>query len=250
MTRFGRRLAGAAFGLGVLWAGPGAEAARAADYALVTGSEYPPYADQKLPDGGLALRIVREAFGAVGKTITIDILPWSRGFAMTGSGKFDATFPYVPSALRSPTMAASDPLVVLESHIWSDPARRIEHLKDVGDKRYCSPVGYSMPDKVQALADSKAITVFSPPTLVNCAKMIASDHADFIVLDALVMKAVLNETATALYESDEVVQYRPLAMLAAKTNPKSQAVLSDFNAGLAKIKADGRYDRIIRDAER
>ncbi len=241
-----RRLAGTVFSLASMLAGLAASDAHAADYSLVTGSDYPPYADRDLPDGGLAVHIVRLAFAAAGRSVALEVLPWQRGFAMTRAGKIDGTFPYVASAGRLETMLASTPLFVVESRLWYDPARPVRSLADAAGKRYCAPVGYAVPDPIQEMIDRKGVSVFSPAALANCAMMIAGDHADFIAMDPLIMRAVLHSAHIRLVGSNLVVQRRPLTLMVGKANPKARGLLADFTAGLARIKADGTYDRLLR----
>ncbi|HTH95852.1 MAG TPA: transporter substrate-binding domain-containing protein [Stellaceae bacterium] len=223
-------------------------AAQAADYSLVTGTDYPPYADAKLPDGGLAVRIVKHALEHVGRTIDIQVLPWSRGFAAVRDGKADGTFPYAPSPDRTLVMQASTPIFILESHIWFAPDRPIAGVSaaDLAGKRFCLPIGYAAAEPLQALIDHGVVRLVVPRNLENCVRMVQGNHADFTADDPDVIRAVLQDTHIDLVESSQSLQNRPLVLLVAKGRPRGVALLADFNEGLRRMKADGSYDRLVK----
>jgi polar amino acid transport system substrate-binding protein len=225
-----------------------AHAARAADYVLVTGPDFPPYADQNLPDGGLATRIVKQAFEKVDRTVDIQFLPWSRGFAVVRDGKADATFPYAPSATRLVTMQASMPIFMLENRVWYAQDRPVAWItpSDLAGTRFCQPLGYTPSKPIQALIDRGALQLVQPRNLEDCVRMVHSNRADFTTNDPAVMRAVMEQTHIGLVGSPKPLEIRPLVLLAAKNNPRGAALLADFNEGLRRMKADGSYDRVVK----
>jgi polar amino acid transport system substrate-binding protein len=68
--------------------------AQAATLDIVTGNDFAPYADEKLPNGGFATDLVREVIKKIGTETNIRFLPWKRGYELTTSGETLATFPY------------------------------------------------------------------------------------------------------------------------------------------------------------
>lgn len=84
----------------VLAVGLARPACAAEQFALVTGEDYPPFADPRLPGGGLATILVRQVVAALGATARVDFLPWRRGYEDTLRGRYDGTFPYVRTPER------------------------------------------------------------------------------------------------------------------------------------------------------
>jgi polar amino acid transport system substrate-binding protein len=223
-------------------------AACAADYSLATGTDYPPYADQKLPDGGLAPQILKQAFAAVGRSVSVTVLPWQRAYALTREGKFDGTFPWVPSPERDQVMLISQPIVMIESRLWSPIDRPLRSLdqEDLKNKRFCVPIGYAPPLAIQGLIDRQIVSVANPPTIASCVLMVGQNHADFLAGDPLVIRTALRDTGVRLFEGDSVAKDRPLRLLATKGGERGAIMLSDFNRGLARLKEEGTYDRLLR----
>jgi polar amino acid transport system substrate-binding protein len=222
--------------------------AHAADYVLVTGPDFPPYADQNLPDGGVVTRIVKQAYAKVGRTVDIQFVPWSRGFAAVRDGKADATFPYAPSAERLAIMQASEPIFMLQNRAWyaRDQPIAWKTPEDLAGKRLCQPLGYAPSKPIQALIDRGALQLIQPRNMESCVRMVQSHRADFTTDDPTVIRAVMARTRIDLAESPQTLEHRPLVLLAAKGDSRGAAVLADFNEGLRRMKADGSYDRIIQ----
>lgn len=92
---------------------------QAAPLALTSGNDYAPFADQDLPGGGLATRVVRAVFERLGEPIRIDWLPWKRGYALTLEGRYAATFPYIHSPEREALFHYSEPIFVGKSYLYT-----------------------------------------------------------------------------------------------------------------------------------
>lgn len=223
-------------------------AAHAADYVLVTGPDYPPYADQHLPDGGLVTRIVKQAFGRVDRTVDIQFLPWSRGFAAVRDGKADATFPYAPSIDRLAVMQASAPIFMLQNRVWSARDQPVIWTtpSDLAGKRLCLPLGYSPSKPLQALLDQNALQLVQPRNMDDCVRMVQSHRVDFTTNDPAVMQAVMERTNIELDGDPRSLDSRPLVLLVARNNPRGAELLADFDEGLRRMKADGSYDEIVK----
>ncbi len=64
--------------------------AQAENLRLVTG-ELPPYATQERSDDGIALDIVRKAFGHAGMTVSYTFKPWTRSLEEARAGQWDGS---------------------------------------------------------------------------------------------------------------------------------------------------------------
>ncbi|HBM14284.1 MAG TPA: amino acid ABC transporter substrate-binding protein, partial [Rhodospirillaceae bacterium] len=59
---------------------------------VVTGNNYFPYSDERLPNGGLGTLLVTAIIEKMGVPVTVTFLPWDEGYQQTLSGRFVATF--------------------------------------------------------------------------------------------------------------------------------------------------------------
>lgn len=215
-------------------------AVRAEPVALVTGNNYRPYADQSLPGGGLLAILVRKVFAEMGRDVTIDFLPWKRGYRDTLSHDFAATFPYRQSEMRVEEMLYSAPLitgqtvaVVREAAGWS--------LRDLSaaQPRICRAGGYtSFFD--DWLSDGTA-RLIEPADIDECLRMIGADRADVMSLDQMVYVAT---RATIFVEAPLATLPLPstegsLHLVVARDLPDAQRLIDEFDAALARLTADG-----------
>jgi len=247
MPRFVRQLPQKAFACLAL-ATLAQTAAHAADYVLVTGPDFPPFADQDLPDGGLVARIVKQAFGKVGRSIDIQFMPWPRALAAVRDGKADATFPYAPSTERLAIMRASTPIFMLQNRVWSAEDQPVAWTtpSDLAGKRLCLPLGYAPSRPIQALLDQNALQLTQPRNMEDCVRMVQSHRADFTTNDPAVMRAVMERAHINLAGNPKSLDSRPLVLFVAKNNPHGTGLLADFDEGLRRLKADGSYDQIVK----
>ncbi|MBV8651112.1 MAG: amino acid ABC transporter substrate-binding protein, partial [Alphaproteobacteria bacterium] len=105
----------------------GVATASAQSYTVVSGNDYAPFADSKLPEGGIATEVVKLAFAAVDKQVTIEWKPWKRGYQDTLANDNDATFPYVPTDERKAEMLYSDAIYSVKQEVFA-PVDKPLHL--------------------------------------------------------------------------------------------------------------------------
>lgn len=74
---------------------------------LATG-ELPPYASEHQPDQGIALDIVRKAFGLMGYDVSYTFKPWMRSLEEAREGKWDGTAHWGRNAQRDAGFLVSD----------------------------------------------------------------------------------------------------------------------------------------------
>ena len=71
-------------------------------------------------------QVVRAALAEQGAAITLDWLPWNRGYLKAKRVEYDATFPYIRSAEREAEFFYSAPIYVAEPYIFSRAGDHIE----------------------------------------------------------------------------------------------------------------------------
>ncbi len=219
---------------------------------LVTGSDYAPFSDEKLPEGGLATEIVKKAMKLAGVEVQINFFPWKRGYDGTLDGEFAATFPYVPTDERKAAMEYSDPIVTIRQVVFSakDKPVLFSAVADLKGKTICQPIGYALPADLEPLVANGEIKREAPKELDNCGRMLLIGRADFLVGDAFTLGAMFQRIGGVekIGIGDRVLDTTYLHLIASKKAGDTASVITAFNAGLKQLKDSGEYTRIMTKA--
>jgi polar amino acid transport system substrate-binding protein len=228
-------------------------AAMAEPVLIVSGDDYAPYADSKLPQGGLAAALVKEAFAKVNRDVALAWLPWARGLGQTKKGIYAATFPYIKNEEREKDFLYSDEIISVRSTAFLKAGNKkfdFSRPETLSGSVYCLPLGWAPTPKLAALLNSGAIRRESPPTISSCAKMVMLGRADYFVYgDAQAAQALRDGDVPpgALVKADgPPLTTTPLYLLASKDVPGSAELLEAFNKGLASSQKDGTYAKIVK----
>ena len=225
--------------------------ARAETVALTTGQDSPPFTDSTRPDGGIATHLVLEIFRSMGVQTRLDWLPWRRGYSLTKSGVYQASFPYLRTADRERDFFFSDPIFSDFSYLWtrsddvigtSDPGR-------FKNRTICVPQGFHSPllDLLKTLIARGEVKLERPDTPEKCLQMLAAGRVDALSSQ----EAAIATPIRALGLAGRIVRDpAPLAKLDFYVVfPRSDAGAGDlqtrFDAGLRRMKEDGRYAALM-----
>lgn len=238
----------ALLGLGV-WPGHAADPALAR-LALVSGEDYFPFADPRLPGGGLAVILVGRVIDRMGATATVEFMPWRRGYEETLRGRYDATFPYVRTPERERDFLYSDALINVRQVVFLSAARRFAYRgpDDLHGRRACIALGYAAPAALQALIDSGQVERVTPASIAACPGLIAADRADFFIQDerigtATVVKA--GQAGAVVAVSQPPFGTSDIHLIVPRMRPDAEGLIQRFNAALRQLRAAGDYDRLL-----
>jgi polar amino acid transport system substrate-binding protein len=223
-------------------------AAHAAPVRLVTGENYVPYTDKRLPHGGMATEIVERAFAHVARSVTLSWKPWRRGYAETRARSYDATFPYLQTDERARHFIYSSPIVELELRLFSkrDAGLDAGQPASLAGKVACQPLGWAEPPLLAALRARGQLQIIEPSDMGTCVKMVAMGRADFFVADRLQgLDAVRQQQVHDIDPGTAVLGSDAICLIAPRANPASAALISDFNRGLRKLRDSGEHARIL-----
>ncbi len=73
---------------------------------------------------------------------------------------------------------------------------------------------------------------------------------DLAVEDELVAKSIITEAGMNLADfafTNQAISENPLHVTSGKANPRSEELVAAFNKGLAEIKANGTFDKLLAD---
>ncbi len=229
---------------------PLSSADAAEDFVLMTGNEYPPFADQDLPEGGMATDIVRTAFKRMGFAPDIVFRPWKRGMVEALNGDYLATFPWAHSDEREKGFHFTQQLYSFHQYFFTNATSEISGstAEDLQGARLCLPIGYTTATLEDWMSEG-VITLVRPPTMPACFQMLASDRADVIRVNDLIGWS----TVDSLFDdrSDfRVVDGGPVrtstqfAMFSRK-HPLTPEIMPKFEVELEKMKSDGTLFAIM-----
>ncbi|WP_157954442.1 substrate-binding periplasmic protein [Saccharospirillum mangrovi] len=222
-----------------------------AEVTLVTGNDYPPFADQALPEGGLSTRLVRAAFAAVDEPTEVRFQPWLRGYRATLNGDFDATFPYVHTDERAEQMLFSVPFITVDTVIISRASHPLNYqtMESLRGAVLCRAQGWGLPAAIQQALDDGIIDVMDAPQYTSCFRMLLAGRVDFLLSNNLqwAVQAQVNELEPSLfYVAPKPIQRSNHYVIAPKT-ARGQAVIEQFNRGLALLRQTGEYEPLVHD---
>lgn len=228
----------------------GAQSQPAQPLALVTGEDYPPFVDARLPGGGLAVQLVQRVVRQMGTTLTLETAPWRRGYEETLRGRYDATFPYVKTAERERDFLYSDPLFNVRPVVFVPAGRRFPYggPADLQGRRACVALGYAPPEALQRMIDAGQVERVTAPSAAACPGLLAASRADFFVQDLRIGSALIAKvglTQTVIPVSEPPFSISEIHFILPRSRADAGALLARFNAALAQVRASGDYDRLL-----
>jgi len=214
--------------------------------SLVT-SIYPPYSDPELPDLGLRVAIARAAFNRVGYKLKVTFKDWASILADFKGGQFDGVLGVWFRESRQQWLAYSQTIgvnrIVLFKHI--DLSFKFTGFESLSPYSVGVVSGYASTPEF-SLANLNIKGVGSDEE--NLDKLV-NRQIDFTVMDDLVMHNLAKKKYPDLNVIDEVgvmVESEDSFVGFFKGATGYQQTLMDFNIGLAKIRQDGTFARIVK----
>ncbi len=231
---------------------------------LMTGSDYAPFSDRDLPNGGLLTDVVNTAMAKAAPEAGYAI-HWVEGWdshlePLLSNALLDMGFPWIkpdcaviPDEYSCANFLFSDPMFEMLTLLFTRKSDPIPFAQDsdVHGKTLCRPAGYAVhqldrPDR-RWLSD-KLIEFKQPRSVADCFTMLVAGEVDGVVLNEFTGRTAIKDLA--IKDQVEIVSARPLAIeglhvLIHKTHPQADQMLETINAGLRGIKQDGTYQQII-----
>ena len=239
---------------------------------FLTATDYAPFTDASLPNGGMITDVVNTAMGALKKESNSSFeftVSWVNDWAahlnpLLVTRAFDMGFPwYKPNCqafedldtnakFRCQKFFFSNPVFEEQVLVFvkkDSPITMASESELVG-KKLCRPSGYwtfDLDDNGRNWVKDKKVTLLSPPTIEECMKFLMEGSADAVPINELTGRAAM--VRLDLADKLRVIE-KPLAILTlhviiAKSHPNARTMLYYFNTALDKLKATGSYDQIV-----
>ncbi|HEX5791939.1 MAG TPA: transporter substrate-binding domain-containing protein [Rheinheimera sp.] len=223
-------------------------AAKADTLQLVSSDYYPHYAED-LPQQGAVSEIVRQAFLLQGIDIEIDFMPFARAYRESQQANYAGLIAAWYDDERAAHFYYSQPLYAnqivffkrrsdsIQYSDYADIARQQFRLALV--QGYLQPEGLldNQPNTVRVALDEQAF------------QMLAKGRVDLVPADKLNGLYLLQQKLPAYRDQLDyltpALELRPMYLLLSKQDPRAEALMQQFNTGLAELRRSGQYQQIL-----
>ncbi|MCH8497801.1 MAG: transporter substrate-binding domain-containing protein [Marinobacter sp.] len=217
--------------------------AQAEDVLLVTGNNYPPFADESLPEAGVLTALVRAVFERMGYQAHMKHMPWNRAQKMVLDHDALGTFPYVRDAEREQRFLFSEPLYI-DTEVYfvrADAAIQFQRPADLRGLKLCRPVGYSVAS-LQPVLENNLVDMWTTQDLETCFRLLEFGRIQLVPIGRSVGRAQVAEQfgdPDYFPTLDPPISHNGLHLMIAKDYPGAEALIRAFNQQLRDMEADG-----------
>lgn len=221
---------------------PGPASARMITLATL---EWPPYIGKTLPGQGYVAALAREALGRSGHEVHFVFLPWLRAVQGTRSGHYDGFIPTYANEDQGSDVLCAAPFPGGPLALFARAGSTLAYsdLESLRGLRVGVVLGYKNTriidetpwlDRQQAADD-----------LANLRKLLAG-RVDVAVADAYVAAHLAPELdgGDAALRLVTVLEEKDLSVCFSTALPDHEALIRDFDRGLAAMRADGTLERL------
>lgn len=232
---------------------------------FLTGSDFAPFAHQALPEGGMITELVRLAVAeaAPGRKVEITFVnDWSSHLGLLEQGAYELGFPwYRPDCAKAGRLAGSmrerctqldfsDPLFEVGIGYYvraGDPLAGAAEYGQIFGRRICRPAGYFTFDLDQQDLRAPNVTRIIAPRAEDCFAWLMQDEVDVVTLNESIARSDITRlglTGLAV-EAPALRSAQTLHVVARKGDRQGRADLDLLNAGLAELRASGRWFEVV-----
>ena len=221
--------------------------AQAQKISLVVNT-WPPYVDTALPDDGLAMKIVKTAFKRAGYTPEVRVEKWEKALEGSELGVYDVVGAIWKTRARKTKLLYSNPYltnnIVLVANVNSQI--KFDSLNDLQGVLVGVLKDYEYDEKF--MKDPK-ILKFQANRLTQNLIAVQNGKLDLAVADKRLamyeLKHFMGSNINEFQFLPKHLSSRKLYIAAPVENAESKKIIAKFNQGLAAIKKDGTYQKIL-----
>lgn len=233
-----------------------AHSANAEDPVRIASGEYPPWASKDLPSGGFINLVVKAAFKEEGIHVEFDYLPWNRALEATKVGIYVASSFWGYDSVREPDFLHShiifrDPVVLFYNRNRTQ-LPPWDTLESLSGSVFGATRGYTYSDGFWQMAEQDILRVsVANDDITNLRKLI-DGQIDLFPISRPTGLYLLNRNFTKEESANIRFDTKPINssldyLLFTRAKPEGKVLMEKFNAGLAKLKSEGRIDTMLSD---
>lgn len=231
--------------LGVMLAAP----ALSQEKLRLVADTWPPFTDTGMPGGGLATSIVTTALARAGYASVYEEAPWARALLGVSEGRYDVLINAWHNDSRARIGQFSNAYLT----------NRIRLLKRKGDGFRYQRQADLYPFSIAVVRDYAYSPGFDGDTRLqkvpvrnfsSAVRMVAAGRVNLAVEDEFVARYNLQREPEQVREAVMLVEpplsENTLHILVSLKHPEHQQIVERFERAIAAMKADGSYDRLMR----
>ncbi|MBI9091606.1 MAG: transporter substrate-binding domain-containing protein [Desulfobacterium sp.] len=223
----------------------------AADKVITAaGDPWPPFTDPSAPEEGLSLEIIRAAYATQGYTVKMEYLPWARAKDGVKKGKYDILAGVWMTDKRKADFLFSVPYTVNQIKFIKrvDDPFEYNGLESLAGKKIGTVRGYGYGDDFLNATHFKREV--ANDFITNIKKLTnANPRIDLAIEDEIVGRVTIANEASDLLSkirfTENALSTSDLHIASGLANPRHKEFIAAFDKGLAEIKSNGTYARIL-----
>ncbi|MEB0044100.1 MULTISPECIES: substrate-binding periplasmic protein [unclassified Pseudomonas] len=221
----------------------------AAEKLRLVADAWPPFTDATLVNGGLATDIVSTALARAGYASDFEQVPWARALLGVGEGRYDVLVNawYNDDRTKLGQFSAEYLLNRVRFIKRKDAPIEYDNLQQLHAYPIAVVRGYAYSPAFDNDGAMQKIPVHS---FAMAVRMLAADRVQLTLEDEFVARYYLARESPKVRNSVEFLP-KPLSenslhILVSLKNPEHEQIVAGFDREIAAMKADGSYERLMR----
>lgn len=219
----------------------------------VASGEWGNWSGKSVKNNGFVIHVLRESLAEVKKEARVDFFPWKRAYFLATTGRYDATAYWYDSAERRVKHYYSEAVSTEKVNFFVLKSNKIQEWKKLDDFKGLTiglSDGHTYPEELMKKCSDRILKCdFSENNLLNMRKLYAKRVDVFPVSQLVGIELIRKHFSN---EADRFTSLKkPLSIstghiLFPKSSPNSKSMLEQFNQGLRKLKASGKYEKMYK----
>lgn len=222
---------------------------RAQEPVVLVTSEYPPYVTPGKQRPGLLTEIVMAAFAEAGVDVVILYRPWRRCALMVAEGEAFAAYPYAQTDRRADYAWFSDTIWTCRNVFFYLRGRMGEFDYTALEALRPYTIAGTSGNYYEDIFRKKGLFVDYAPGEASGVRKLWELRAHLFAEDELVGWTLINrifpESRYRFGSTPTAWNLNPQHLMVSKAYPGASGIMARFNKGLAAIRKDGIYDRLV-----
>lgn len=221
----------------------------AAEKLRLVADAWPPFTDATLINGGLATDIVSTALARAGYASDFEQVPWARAMLGVGEGRYDVLVNawYTEDRTKLGQFSGEYLLNRVRFIKRKDTPIEFNNLQQLHAYPIAVVRGYAYSP---AFEDDAALQKVPVHSFAMAVRMVAADRVKLTLEDEYVARYYLARESSKVRNAVEFMP-KPLSenslhILVSLKNPEHAQIVAGFDREIARMKADGSYERLMK----
>ncbi|MFS2070579.1 substrate-binding periplasmic protein [Pseudomonas sp. CT11-2] len=223
--------------------------AEAAEKLRLVADAWPPFTDATLVNGGVATDIVSTALARAGYASDFEQVPWARALFGVGEGRYDVLVNTWYADERTKLGQFSGEYLLNRVRFLKRKDTPIEYnnLQQLHTYPIAVVRGYAYSQEFDEDVSLQKVPVHN---FAMAVRMVAADRVKLTLEDEFVARYYLARESPKVRNAVEFLP-KPLSenslhILVSLKNPEHEQIVAGFDREIAAMKADGSYDKLLR----